>query len=113
MNILIYKMENLVDPLGDRVRKDVPMIVTGFHLPSSELWLSSNENVPNLPRLRNHLLGEGFISAADTIKLCRLFTDSVSKKANLAEVSRPCMIVGDIHGHFYDMIHMFDLMVEN
>ena len=104
-------MENLVDPLADRVRKDVPMIVTGLHLPSSDVWLTDDK--PNLPRLRNHLLGEGLLSAADTIKLCRLVTASMSKKPNLAIIERPCMIVGDIHGHFYDMIHMFDLMLEH
>jgi len=31
---------------------------------------------------------------------------------NLLKVKEPVVIIGDIHGHFYDMIHMFEKVID-
>lgn len=28
------------------------------------------------------------------------------------KVKEPCIIIGDIHGQFYDMIHMFEKVID-
>ena len=36
-------------------------------------------------------------------------TDVMSRENNIVEVNAPCTVVGDIHGQYYDLLHMFDL----
>jgi hypothetical protein len=31
---------------------------------------------------------------------------------NLIKLKEPCVIIGDIHGQFYDMIHMFEKVID-
>ena len=36
----------------------------------------------------------------------------VEAESNLLKVQEPVIIIGDIHGQFYDMIHMFEKVVD-
>jgi len=36
----------------------------------------------------------------------------VGLESNLLKVQEPVIIIGDIHGQYYDMIHMFEKVVD-
>jgi serine/threonine-protein phosphatase 2B catalytic subunit len=35
------------------------------------------------------------------------------KEPNVIKMKEPVIIVGDIHGQYYDLIHMFEKVVDN
>lgn len=37
----------------------------------------------------------------------------LEKEPNVLRMKEPVIIVGDIHGQFYDLIHMFEKVVDN
>ena len=37
----------------------------------------------------------------------------MKKEPNVIKIKEPVIIVGDIHGQFYDMIHMFEKVVDS
>jgi hypothetical protein len=37
----------------------------------------------------------------------------IEKESNVLKLKEPVVIVGDIHGQFYDMIHMFEKIVDS
>jgi hypothetical protein len=38
---------------------------------------------------------------------------SSAKEPNVIRIKEPVIIVGDIHGQYYDMIHMFEKVVDS
>lgn len=40
-------------------------------------------------------------------------TYSIESEPNLIRIKDPVIIVGDIHGQFYDLIHMFEKVVDS
>jgi len=67
-------MDDLSDPCGDRVMKDVPPIAR-WPLKTADYWhkssKSNNRNVPNLDVLRKHLLREGHLDKPDLVDLIK------------------------------------------
>lgn len=65
-------MDNLLDPLGDRVMKNVAQIPR-YPLTRDQLWhkspLSSNREVPNIALLRKHLLSEGTLRKPEVLEI--------------------------------------------
>jgi len=106
----------LIDPLGDRVMKNVPPL-SRFPLKRDQLWhnspKSNNREVPNLELLRKHLLREGRLEKKELIELIGGATNIMKKEPNVLRIKEPVIIVGDIHGQFYDLIHMFEKVVDN
>jgi len=39
-------------------------------------------------------------------------TKILKKEPNVMRIKEPVIIVGDIHGQYYDMIHMFEKVVD-
>jgi len=58
--------------------------------------------------LKQFLLLEGELSKLQVKLLCKLGIEIMKKEPNLMKVEEPVVIVGDIHGQFYDMCHMLD-----
>jgi len=72
-------MDELLDPIGDRVMKSVPMIAAKPLTPK-ELWKTSgNKKVPNIEKLRKHLLREGHLEKEDLMELISEATKILSK----------------------------------
>ena len=69
--------------------------------------------VPNLSVIRQHLLKEGSISKQELMKLINLVIPILNKEPNIMQVQEPVIIIGDIHGQYYDMIHMFEKVVDS
>ena len=42
-----------------------------------------------------------------------LINPLAEKEPNVLRIKEPVIIVGDIHGQFYDLIHMFEKVVDN
>lgn len=39
-------------------------------------------------------------------------TISLERESNVIKLKEPVVIIGDIHGQFYDMIHMFEKIID-
>lgn len=48
------------------------------------------------------------MSKAQVVKICKLAIDILKKEPNLMKISEPVVIVGDIHGQYYDLCHMLE-----
>ena len=66
-----------------------------------------------MENLRKHLLAEGHINKSDLIKILNLTVGIMKPEPNVLRIKEPVVIVGDIHGQFYDMIHMFEKVIDN
>jgi len=63
--------------------------------------------------LRKHMLREGQITKEHLVEVIREVTGILRKEPNVLRLNEPVIIVGDIHGQFYDMIHMFEKVVDS
>ena len=72
--------------------------------------------------LRRHLLREGHIDKPEVMELvdratkimrkCLYLLTFEDEEPNVIRIKEPVIIVGDIHGQFYDLIHMFEKVVD-
>ena len=65
-----------------------------------------------MDRLRKHLLAEGHISKEELILIIKEALYLLKKEPNIVRIKEPVIIVGDINGQYYDMIHMFEKVVD-
>jgi hypothetical protein len=49
----------------------------------------------------------------ELIELIKSATAIMRKEPNVLRMKEPVIIVGDIHGQFYDLIHMFEKVVDS
>jgi len=69
----------LVDGTGDRVMKNVPMIAAR-PLSQDQIWTTkSGKRVPNIEKIRKHLLREGHLDKPDLVDLVKEATKVFSK----------------------------------
>eukprot|EP01129_Flabellula_baltica_P006739 TRINITY_DN2559_c0_g2_i2.p1 TRINITY_DN2559_c0_g2~~TRINITY_DN2559_c0_g2_i2.p1 ORF type:complete len:678 (+),score=162.52 TRINITY_DN2559_c0_g2_i2:46-2079(+) len=98
-----------------------------YHIPKDVDWKSRQvENVDNIEasileysdffddndhldyeKLRSHLMKQGRISKRAFATIIEKASDIFSSEDTVLEVTAPAVLVGDIHGQFYDMLHMF------
>ena len=62
--------------------------------------------------MRKHLLREGTVTKELLVALLQDVTAVFRSEPNLIKLKEPCVIIGDIHGQFYDMIHMFEKVID-
>ena len=78
-------------------------------------WTSPNNKnykVPNIELVRTYLLREGHVAKKDLIEIIRIVTGLMKQEPNLIQLKGTVVIVGDIHGQYYDMIHMFEKVID-
>jgi len=68
--------------------------------------------LPDANLLRKHLLIEGTVTKECLMHLLKEVTAVFHAEANLIKLKEPCVIIGDIHGQYYDMIHMFEKVID-
>jgi serine/threonine-protein phosphatase 2B catalytic subunit len=109
------EMEFLSDPCNDRVVQDLPMIINSV-VAKEDLWHDSPTNknlkVPNIELVRTYLLREGHVAKKDLIEIIKTVTGLMKQEPNLIQLKGTVVIVGDIHGQYYDMIHMFEKVID-
>ncbi|ELP94550.1 serine/threonine protein phosphatase 2B catalytic subunit, putative [Entamoeba invadens IP1] len=97
----------LAKPVGDdRVKTKVPIPETRL-LPENFLYVDGK--TPNLSLLRSHLVREGLLHPDLLKRIITEATNILKSEPNMIEAQAPVIIVGDLHGQFYDMMTVFDV----
>ena len=105
-------MEGISDPWEDRVMKDVRPLVRET-ISSDKVWHKvDGKTVPNVKVLREYFLGEGKLLKADVIKILSRTTSLMKKEPNVCHLKEPCFIIGDTHGQYFDVNHMFEKAID-
>lgn len=100
-------METLADPCEDRVCKDLPP--PPFKpLASALLFPNSKTKIPDWKLLSEHISKEGKIYKEDFVNIIKDVTERFKSEPNLLECDEPIVIVGDIHGQYYDLCHLLE-----
>jgi serine/threonine-protein phosphatase 2B catalytic subunit len=87
-----------------------------------------SKKIPDVALLRKHLLVEGTVTKECLMHLLKevtavfrkwylnqplfFYAKCVDAEPNLVKIKEPCVIIGDIHGQYYDMIHMFEKVID-
>ena len=99
-------MEPLPDPLKDRVIKE---ILPPPQLPLSKEKLYYEDGTIDIKTVKAHLIKEGRFKKEDVLKIINIATSILSQEPNILEIKDPVVVVGDIHGQFYDLISLLEL----
>lgn len=97
-------MENLSDPLKDRVVASVPFPSTR---PTNSIFNSNS--MPNWKFLKDFFFKEGVLSKQDCLGIINKATDLLRREPNLIVLQDPITVVGDIHGQYYDLLKILDV----
>jgi len=100
-------MEPLADPCDDRVWKDV-IPPPARPLETSMLFPTVGSKVPDWRLVNTHVAQEGRILKDDFVTIIKETIDKFKSEPNLLEWDEPVVIVGDIHGQYYDLWHLLE-----
>ena len=94
-------MEALADPCNDRACPDLePPPAKPL---DSSLLFPDGAKVPDWKLLNTHIAKEGRIYKDDFVNIIKDATDKFKSEPNLLECEEPIVIVGDIHGQYFDL----------
>ena len=97
--------DSIDDPAHDRVVKEVlppPML----NLAHGKLF--PKPKIPDYAALREHLTQEGYLNIEDVLEIIEIFHNLIKKENNIVKIQDPVVVVGDIHGQFYDLLKILD-----
>ena len=97
------------DPVSDRPMKDLPPFVN--QAVKDELLFIKNaegKEIVDWKLFEEFLSKEGPLLKSQVIKILKMGTDIFKSEANLVKVPEPIVVVGDIHGQYYDLVHMLN-----
>ncbi|OMJ71024.1 hypothetical protein SteCoe_30870 [Stentor coeruleus] len=101
-------VEPLLDPLQDRVLKSSEAPPHRF-LSANLLFPRGTAAPPDVTVLKNHLKKEGRVAKSDALIILRQAAETFRKEKTLIELRYPVIVVGDIHGQFYDLLKLLDM----
>ncbi|OMJ88575.1 hypothetical protein SteCoe_9437 [Stentor coeruleus] len=101
-------VEPLLDPLQDRMIKSSEAPPHRF-LPSNLLFPRGTGAPPDITVLKNHLKKEGRVAKSDALIILRQAAETFRKEKTLIELRYPVIVVGDIHGQFFDLLKLLDM----
>lgn len=64
--------------------------------------------MPDWKVLKDHVFKEGKLSKTEMLRLTNATAEVMKKEPNMTKLPEPVVIVGDIHGQYYDLIHMLE-----
>lgn len=101
-------MEPLKDPKNDRQIKQVK---PPPHRPLDKNLMFPNKlkNKPDWKLLKDHLSKEGRITKEDLLKLISDANKIFKSEGNLIQLQDPLVVVGDIHGQYYDLLKILEI----
>lgn len=62
-----------------------------------------------LPVLLDHLVHEGRLTESSLVEMIEKVTGLMTHEPNIVRLNDPVTIVGDLHGQFYDLVHIFSI----
>eukprot|EP01103_Thecamoeba_quadrilineata_P006077 TRINITY_DN15806_c0_g1_i1.p1 TRINITY_DN15806_c0_g1~~TRINITY_DN15806_c0_g1_i1.p1 ORF type:complete len:929 (-),score=190.34 TRINITY_DN15806_c0_g1_i1:40-2826(-) len=77
---------------------------------TENMLFSFRKDLPNLPCLRDHFLREGRLDFELGKDLIAKVMKLLASEPNVLHLRAPCVVIGDLHGQFYDMMQMLDLL---
>lgn len=100
-------MDLLKDPNNDRFLQSLAPPPVGFL--AHELLYPANSKKPDLEVLKDYLKREGKVHKNDCIQILSETQALLASEANLLHISEPVVIIGDIHGQFFDFLKIIEL----
>lgn len=104
----MLESERLPDPLNDRMIQSVnrpPIIPLSSERVFPNGTMTANTDI-NLDLVKNYLFEGGKISKECLIEIMTRVRPVLSAEPNLLRIEGKVVIVGDIHGQFYDLVAM-------
>mmetsp|Transcript_13514 Transcript_13514/g.25412 ORF Transcript_13514/g.25412 Transcript_13514/m.25412 type:complete len:490 (-) Transcript_13514:1478-2947(-) len=98
--------EDLNDPYGDRV---VKTLKPPPHRPLEHERLFDDFGKPDWVLLRDWLRREGRISKPDFLEIIAKATEIFRREQNMLSIPEPVVVVGDIHGQFFDLLKLLEI----
>lgn len=100
-------MENLPDPLSDRVVNITPP--PNRTLRNEALFPDGLTSKPDYRVLRDHFFREGKLDKTQVMEIIRQAAKLFTSEPNMLTLQDPVTVVGDIHGQYYDLVKMMDI----
>lgn len=64
---------------------------------------------PRIDLIKDHFVREGRLDEAAALRIISDANSRLKSEKNLVDVPQPVVIVGDLHGQFYDMVKVFEI----
>ena len=97
----------LKDPFNDRQVKAVPLPYIA-HTSDDFIWPEGFSKAPDLIFIKDFLKRAGKLSKKQFLRLINDATQLLSKEPNVLRVEAPCIMIGDIHGQFWDFCKLIE-----
>ena len=100
-------MEPLPDPCGDRHVTSLPP-PPHKALPADLLYPYKEKDRPDWKLVRDFMQKEGSFTKPQCIKMIKDTISVLKKEPNMVKIGEPIVIVGDLHGQYFDFVHMLE-----
>ncbi|QPG74468.1 hypothetical protein FOA43_001798 [Brettanomyces nanus] len=81
-------------------------------IPKDERLFNQNDERPDYKFLQEHFRKQGRLSESQILRIIKTATEMFHDEPNLLEVGCPAVVIGDIHGQYYDMLKLLSLCPE-
>ena len=64
---------------------------------------------PDWETVKSFLKHEGKFKKQQAVQICQFAIDLLKKEPNLMRISEPVVVVGDVHGQYFDLFRLFEI----